>query len=197
PIGSLLAPMGLYSGATVMGDGGVVLILDLRGLAMAADIPARTRDTEQPTRAASTSAVAEADRYLVCETNSGRRIAVPLEHVERLETLRPEQISSAGDRRFAKRGSRLTRIIDPDQLLAVVDESPVSTNPLIGVILTTATGSDALSVSRIIDVERADSKLETGLGEPGLLGTLLVGGVATEVIDVPAAANWAAHATTP
>ena len=197
PIGSLLAPMGLYSGATVMGDGGVVLILDLRGLAMAADIPARTRDTEQPTRAASTSAVAEADRYLVCETNSGRRIAVPLEHVERLETLRPDQISSAGDRRFAKRGSRLTRIIDPDQLLAVVDESPVSTNPLIGVILTTATGSDALSVSRIIDVERADSKLETGLGEPGLLGTLLVGGVATEVIDVPAAANWAAHATTP
>ena len=197
PIGSLLAPMGLYSGATVMGDGGVVLILDLRGLAMAADIPARTRDTEQSTQAESPSTLAEANRYLVCETHSGRRIAVPLEHVERLETLRPEQISSAGDCLFAKRGSRLTRIIDPDQLLAVVDKSPVITNPLVGVILATATGTDALSVSRIIDVERADSEMETGLGEPGLLGTLLVGGVATEVIDVPTAANWAAHATTP
>ena len=31
--------MGIYSGATVMGDGSVVLILDLRGITMAADIP--------------------------------------------------------------------------------------------------------------------------------------------------------------
>jgi len=42
-ISSLLAPMGIYSGATVMGDGSVVLILDLRGITMSADIPAHTR----------------------------------------------------------------------------------------------------------------------------------------------------------
>ena len=52
-------------------------------------------------------------------------------------------------------------------------------------------------MSRIIDVDRAESELETGIGTPGLLGTLLVGGAATEVIDVPAAARWAAHATAP
>ena len=42
-ISSLLAPMGIYSGATVMGDGSVVLILDLRGITMAADIRTSTR----------------------------------------------------------------------------------------------------------------------------------------------------------
>ena len=198
PIGSLLAPLGLYSGATVMGDGGVVLILDLRGLAMAADIPARAQDTEQPATAGSPLTQAEADRYLVCETHGGRRIAVPLQQVERLETLRPEQISSAGDRQFAKRGSRLTRLIDPDQLLVSFERrSPPAAASLVGVILTADTGGDALSVARIIDVDRAESDLEPGGGAAGLLGTLLVGGAATEVLDVPAAARWAAHATAP
>ena len=196
PIGSLLAPMGLYSGATVMGDGGVVLILDLRGLAMTADIPARTRSTDQPTTAESASTQAEADRYLICETHACRRIAVPLEQVERLETLRPEQISSAGDRQFARRGNRLTRLIDPDQLLGSLGQLPTTAEAsLVGVVLTADTGGDALSVARIIDVDQAESSLKTGIGGTGLLGTLLLGGTATEVLDIPAAANWAAHTT--
>ena len=198
PIGGLLAPMGLYSGGTVMGDGGVVLILDLRGLAMAADIPARARDTPQLPPAGRPSAETEADRYLICETHRGRRIAVPLEQVDRLETLRPGQITPAGDRQFANRSGQLTRLIDLDQLLESPRQQTAATAAaLVGVILTADAGGDALSVSRIIDVDRAESELETGIGTPGLLGTLLVGGAATEVIDVPAAARWAAHATAP
>ncbi len=198
PIGGLLAPMGLYSGATVMGDGGVVLILDLRGLAMAADIPARARDTASLPTAGGPAAETEADRYLICETHRGRRIAVPLEQVDRLETLRPGQITPAGDRQFAKRGGQLTRLIDPDQLLeSPCQQTAAAAAALVGVILTADAGGDALSVSRIIDVDRAEGELETGIGTPGLLGTLLVGGAATEVIDVPAAARWAAHATAP
>lgn len=200
PIGSLLAPMGLYSGATVMGDGGVVLILDLRGLAMAADIPARTQTPDKVTASLDEPAdqAAEAARYLVCETHQGRRVAVPLEHVDRLETFRPEQLSSAGDRQFVKRGSRLTRLIDPDALRGSPAAQPLSaTASLVGVILAADVGGDALSVRRIINVERADSPLESGIGVAGLLGTLLVGGTATEVIDVPAAARWASHATAP
>jgi len=200
PIGGLLAPMGLYSGATVMGDGGVVLILDLRGLAMAADIPARASVTDQrpvlPEE--DDQATTETARYLVCETHRGRRIAVPLEHVERLETFRHDQLNDAGDRQFVRRGSWLTRLIDPDVLRGAPTAPPaVPDGHLVGVILTADVGGDALSVSRIIDVDRAESPLQTGIGGRGLLGTLLVGGTATEVIDVPAAARWASHATAP
>ena len=69
------------------------------------------------------------------------------------------------------------------------------TPTLVGVIFNAAAGSDALLVQRIIDVNPAESPLTTGIGGQGLLGTLLVGGETTEVIDVPAAAHWAAHAT--
>jgi len=55
PIGGLLAQIGLYAGATVLGDGGVVLILDLRGMLRAAELPpARDADPEAPADAAVT-----------------------------------------------------------------------------------------------------------------------------------------------
>lgn len=199
PISSLLAPMGLYSGATVMGDGGVVLILDLRGLAMATDIPARLNSETLDHSGDLDESDSTPDRaqYLVCETCRGRRIAIPLQHVERLETIASSEIRQAGDRQFINRNQFLTRLINPDQLL---DSEPscvdnVHTPTLVGVIFNAAAGSDALLVQRIIDVNPAESPLTTGIGGQGLLGTLLVGGETTEVIDVPAAAHWAAHAT--
>ena len=199
PISSLLAPMGLYSGATVMGDGGVVLILDLRGLAMATDIPARlTSEThEHPGDLDVSETTPERAQYLVCETCRGRRIAIPLQHVERLETIASSEIRQAGDRQFINRNQSLTRLINPDQLLDT-DASHGDIGPapsLVGVIFNADAGSDALLVRRIIDVDSAESALATGIGSHGLLGTLLVGGETTEVIDVPAAAHWAAHAT--
>ena len=199
PISSLLAPMGLYSGATVMGDGGVVLILDLRGLAMATDIPARvTSETlDHPGDLDVSETTPERAQYLVCETCQGRRIAVPLQHVERLETIASSEIRRAGDRQFINRNQSLTRLINPDQLLNT-DPSHGDIGPaptLVGVIFNADAGSDALLVRRIIDVDSAESALATGIGSHGLLGTLLVGGETTEVIDVPAAAHWAAHAT--
>ena len=48
PIGSLLAQMGIYSGGTVLGDGGVVLILDLRGMLRAKVLPPRPRRGADP-----------------------------------------------------------------------------------------------------------------------------------------------------
>ena len=199
PISSLLAPMGLYSGATVMGDGGVVLILDLRGLAMAADIPARlSQETnELPSGWHEPDSERDNAQYLVCETCRGRRVAVPLQHVERLETISTAEIRQAGDRQFINRNKALTRLINPDQLLETESsrDHDVFPSKLVGVIFNANAGSDALLVRRIIDVDSAESDLATGIGSHGLLGTLLVGGETTEVIDIPAAARWAAHAT--
>jgi two-component system chemotaxis sensor kinase CheA len=71
PIGGLLAALGMYSGATVLGDGGVVLILDLRGLHRIARLPPVAREPEE----AVVPAADIAERYLVCGTPGGRRVA--------------------------------------------------------------------------------------------------------------------------
>ena len=192
PIGSLLAPLGIYSGATVMGDGGVVLILDLRGIALATDIPARLHHTAESMAQSEEEGTAfstqNAARYLACETYSSRRIAVQLTDVVRLETFPHGDISHTGSKYYVKRDGHLLPLLDPDQMTGTTSlrESLEASQSLVAVIVTTPTGSVALAVKRILDVDAAESDQVEHSTQPGLLGTLLVGGVATDVIDVSA-----------
>jgi two-component system chemotaxis sensor kinase CheA len=132
PIGGVLAALGMYSGATVLGDGGVVLILDLRGVARAAELPAIERGAEPPGAAAVTAA---GERYLVCQTRIGRRVALPLAEVVRLEKYRARDVQFAGPR-------RVVRIVD-----VVGAESPLqSALSAAGVTGTVALGGQATEV---------------------------------------------------
>jgi two-component system chemotaxis sensor kinase CheA len=193
-ISSLLAPMGIYSGATVMGDGSVVLILDLRGITMAADIPALTRRAGdlQSTSEEPQDVVQESSRYLVCETHNGHRVAVPLNQVQRLENFLQSEIDATADSCFVKRNGELTQLIDPDRVLHTSEELEKETVglSLVGIILPNELGNKALAVRRIIDVETGHGQLEKTAMKSGLLGTLLVGGSATEVMDVVAVSQW-------
>ena len=193
-ISSLLAPMGIYSGATVMGDGSVVLILDLRGITMAADIPALTRRAGdlQSTSEEPQDVVQESSRYLVCETHNGHRVAVPLNQVQRLENFLQSEIDAAADSSFVKRNGELTQLIDPDRVLHTSKELRKETGglSLVGIILPNELGNKAIAVRRIIDVETGHGQLEKTAMKSGLLGTLLVGGSATEVMDVVAVSQW-------
>ena len=192
-ISSLLAPMGIYSGATVMGDGSVVLILDLRGITMAADIPALTRRAGdlQSTSEEPSEVVQESSRYLVCETHNGHRVAVPLNQVQRLENFLESEIDPAADSRFVKRNGELTQLIDPDQVLHTSKElGKEPTGSLVGIILSNELGNKAIAVRRIIDIETGHGPLEKTATKRGLLGTLLVGDSATEVMDIVSASQW-------
>ena len=192
-ISSLLAPMGIYSGATVMGDGSVVLILDLRRITIAADIPALTRRAGelQSTSEEPRAVVQESSRYLVCETYNGHRVAVPLNQVQRLENFLESEIDPAADSYFVKRNGELTQLIDPDRFLQTSKEvGKESIGSLVGIILPNELGNKAIAVRKIIDVETGHGPLEKTAIKNGLLGTLLVGGSATEVMDIAAASQW-------
>ena len=193
-ISSLLAPMGIYSGATVMGDGSVVLILDLRGIIVAADIPAHThRDTDPQSNDNRFTEIKQEDsRYLVCETHLGRRVAVPLNQVQRLENFPESELNPAGSIYFVKRNDELTQLIDPDQMLYTSKTSPPNDirSGLVGIVLPNEHGNKALSVRKIIDVELGQGSLEKTINQEGLLGTLLVGNTATEILDIPAAIRF-------
>ena len=180
PIGGLLAGLGLYSGATVLGDGGVVLILDLRGLLRIAKLPPAVHEAE-PARA---PAAEIADRYLVCGTFGGRRIAVPLADVVRLEKYRLDEVQAVGDRRVIRRGDIFTTLEDADCLLGAATAPAAATMSV--VVLNERCGGFGLAVGSIIDVLAAESRVLPA-SSPGVAGILALGGIATEVIDLAAA----------
>jgi two-component system chemotaxis sensor kinase CheA len=190
PIGGVLAALGMYAGATVLGDGGVVLILDLRGLARAADLPPLERASETGGEAA--AAVAR-ERYLVCHTRSGRRVALPLGDVVRLEKYRARDVQLAGPRRVVRRGDGFTPLADADGLLAggrPAPDGPAEPEAGVNVVVVRVSGAElGISVDRIIDVVGAESALQGRLAAVGVAGTVALGGQATEVLDLAAAAS--------
>ena len=179
PIGGLLAGLGLYSGATVLGDGGVVLILDLRGLQRIAKLPEVDREPD----AAVVPTAEIADRYLICGTGFGRRVAVPLGEVVRLEQFARDKVQFVGDRAVVRRGEGFTPLADVDAVLGQasgIHEASVNV-----VVIDGGAGDVGLAVRAILDVLAAESPMQPASGV-GVAGILSLGGVATEVIDLRA-----------
>jgi two-component system chemotaxis sensor kinase CheA len=186
PIGGLLAQLGLYSGATVLGDGGVVLILDLRGILKAASLPPIDRDAAAPSAQAPEEA-GRSDRYLVCTTRAGRRIAVPLAQVVRLEQYAAADLESLGSRLVVRRGDAFTPVVDADALLGGGPRSPGERVQL--VVLDDRRSRLGLAVGGILDVVTAESDLQPDLAAAGIAGSLALGGLATEVLDLATATS--------
>ncbi|MFP5372136.1 MAG: chemotaxis protein CheA, partial [Actinomycetes bacterium] len=87
-VGGQLKAIGLYSGATVLGDGTVALILDVQALARRALRTETTERAQDAAREAARSAVTtetDRQRMLLAAIGGGRRVAIPLDTVTRLE----------------------------------------------------------------------------------------------------------------
>jgi len=183
PIGALLAQLGIYSGATVLGDGGVVLILDLRGILRVAQLPPLHRPAAADGRPSSAD---DGETYLVCRTGSGRRIALPLDSVARLERFGTDELQPVGHRQVVRRGQSFTPVVDADSLLGCPPH-PADDGTIHLVVLDERRGGVGIAVRQILDVAPAESPLQPGLAGSGVIGTLAVGGLATELLDLTAA----------
>jgi two-component system, chemotaxis family, sensor kinase CheA len=99
PLLAALRSNGLFAGATIMGDGGVVLVLDVAGVARSAgvdgDAAATSRDVSPALAATGFDGVASKNRWLMASCG-GRRIALPLERILRLEQIDVASVERAG-----------------------------------------------------------------------------------------------------
>ncbi|MFM8703959.1 MAG: chemotaxis protein CheA, partial [Planctomycetia bacterium] len=161
PIGSLLAQAGIYAGASVLGDGRVVLILDLRGLVRAAELPPAKQPAEVSVTGGATGKTGGDDRYLVCRTAAGRRIAMPLAVVRRLEHVAANDLQEVGAKQVVRRGDAFTPVVDADGLLGSATAFQSDTVHL--VVLGEDAGGVGLAVRQILDVEAAESPLQPAL----------------------------------
>ncbi|MFO0682501.1 MAG: chemotaxis protein CheA [Sandaracinus sp.] len=97
PLGKELKGLGVYAGATIMGDGHIALILDVMGLAERAGLLEESR-AKGPIEAATVGRDEQAStqRLLVFRAPGGARSAIPLDAVARLEELKASTIERSG-----------------------------------------------------------------------------------------------------
>jgi two-component system chemotaxis sensor kinase CheA len=97
PLGKELKGLGVYAGATIMGDGHIALILDVLGIAERAGLVDESRSKNpMESNDAEAQRSSTTQRLLVFRAPSGDRSAIPLGAVARLEELRSDSVERSG-----------------------------------------------------------------------------------------------------
>ena len=181
PMHPELKSLTCYSGATILGDGRVALILDIAGIARHAGVFAAL----EPPQAAHANGQAEQDRQPVLLFQYGEReqFAVALAMIRRIELIRKERIETIGDKEYVTLDGVPTRVLRLDHYLNV---SPgVDRDPLFLLLPRNLPRPLGLLASNLIDTEQLVIELNTDSHtEDGLLGTAIVRGRMTLFLDI-------------
>jgi two-component system, chemotaxis family, sensor kinase CheA len=188
PLGKLLGTMPLYAGATILGDGQVVLILDVPGLAQHARVIQETRRrAPAETNGSQRQLIDKRRLLLLCDVDNGRRVALPLEKLLWLEEIPTVAIERTGAEEVVQcRGEILPLIHWSATSVANVAVPATTAASLQVVVYTDGDRGAGLVVERIIDIVETDI-LPHGESAPAAHAeTAVICGRVTDLIDVTA-----------
>lgn len=121
PLSSVLREIGLFSGATVLGNGTLALILDIAATAVRAGVKPMEEEVEECDAAEATAADASDVSFMVFEDRAKERTALPLDVVERIESVPLTQIEYAGGRAMLQYRGDLLPLRDDGNVLAEME----------------------------------------------------------------------------
>ncbi len=186
PLPAFLKNLQGYGGATLLGDGGIALILDANGLAAHAGLRGRLDESGPLVPQAHESQEAFRSLLLV-EIIPGREHAFPLDRVERLEEIKPgaiEQTSAGPLVRY--RGGVLPLVDLPGRVSGIsgwLEGEAVARGSIPVVVHRCPAGLRGMMVRRIIDTVDEPWKLVGDASGPGMEGVALVRGRVVELLD--------------
>jgi len=185
PLTSRLKSLGTYSGATILGDGRVALILDVQALARRAlTAEALERGTGGSTNEEQRAA-REHLRMLVAGIGGGRRVAIPLSSVTRLENIAASSVEVVGSREVVQYRGAILPLLRLDRHLGTMSER--TGDDLVVVVYSAGSRSVAIVVDEIIDIVDEETEVHSDIDDHGLVGSTLIRDRIVEVLDVRAA----------
>jgi two-component system chemotaxis sensor kinase CheA len=181
PLSAVLKGIGLYSGATVLGNADLALILDPGSIALKAGVTLSAE--EEAARAAEGEEDGEATarmEFLLVEV-AGRRAAVPLGEVLRIEQLPLSRIEYIGSRPVLNFEGQLLPMEDSGGVLAATEGKPQA--QIIVVVCREGNRHVGIVVSHVLDVSAGGDLFEAGTSQRTDGVTLLKDRV-TSVVDL-------------
>jgi two-component system chemotaxis sensor kinase CheA len=180
PMSSKLRHISMFSGNTILGDGSVIMIIDPNGVAqafgtnVASQLAAAEASEIKPAPSAGSST-----SLLVFRAGSMQPKAVPLSLVTRLEEIDAQKIELSNGRHMVQYRGHLMPLISMSENVRVKVEGA---QPLL--VFSDGSRSMALVVDEIVDIVDDTLNIQVASENPGVLGSAIVRGHATEIIDV-------------
>ena len=180
PLSAVLKTIGLFSGATVLGNAELALILDPGSIALKAGVSMREEDAVYANEGESDAGAATALEYLLVEVE-GRQAAVPLADVLRIEQLPLKRIEYIGYRPVLNFEGQLLPVEDSGGVLAAAEGNPQA--QIIVVVCREGNRHVGIAVSHVLDVAAGGDLFEAGTTQRTGGVTLLKNRV-TNVVDL-------------
>ncbi len=179
PLSAVLKNIGLYSGATVLGNADLALILDPSAIAMRAGVTMSSEEQKGRGDEAGVGAATSME-YLLVEV-ADRQAAVPLADVLRIEQLKVSRIEYIGYRPVLNFEGQLLPVEDSGGVLAAVADNPEA--QIIVVVCREGNRQVGIAVSHVLDVAAGGDLFEAGSSARAGGVTLLKSRV-TGVVDL-------------
>ncbi|MBN9051432.1 MAG: hybrid sensor histidine kinase/response regulator [Rhizobiales bacterium] len=180
PMSSRLRHITAFCGNTILGDGAVIMIVDPNGIGrmMGATVTADMGmiDAVEDEQVGRTDNITS---LLVFRAGSAHPKAVPLSLVTRLEEVDVDTIEVSNGRHMVQYRGHLMPLVT---LTANAAIKPEGTQPLL--VFSDGTRSMALVVDEIVDIVEERLDIEVASETAGVIGSAVVKGQATEIIDV-------------
>jgi two-component system chemotaxis sensor kinase CheA len=158
PLSAVLKNIGLYSGATVLGNADLALILDPGSIATQAAVTMYNEEESAHAEEESQSDAAKLE-YLLVEV-AGRQAAVPLADVLRIEQLPLSRIEYIGGRPVLNLEGQLLPVEDSGGILTEAQGNPEA--QMVVVVCRDGNRHVGIAVSHVLDVATGGSLLEAG-----------------------------------
>jgi chemotaxis protein histidine kinase CheA len=191
PLGKQLKGIPAYSGATIMGDGRVALILDVLGLAQRAKVIAEVRDSKREERRGELrqEGTDESQALLLAENGNQRHVAIPLSLVARLEEFPATVVEHAGAQEVMQYRGQIIPLLRLSQILPAGGgaENMLAEGSSIQVVVYSEGGRTVgLIVDRIVDIIEEHAAVEAVAAREGVFGSFVAQRHVTDLLDVPA-----------
>jgi two-component system chemotaxis sensor kinase CheA len=182
PLGKQLKGLSCFAGATIMGDGQVALILDVLGVAQKASVVTEVHEQTSAVSDAADSATESARlSWLLFRSGQGRRMAVPLSAVSRLEEFPLKLVEQSGHDEVVQYRGEIMRLIRVSGLL---QESATTADPLQVVVFNGNGRSLGLVVDRIEDISDEAIEVRDDAHRGFLRGSAVIQKRVTDIVDL-------------
>ena len=201
PLGRHFTHIRAFAGATILGDGRLALILDPAGIAQRGRVLAESAPRAPEPVETEVKAPADVDRHrlLLMNTRTGARLAVPLEKVQRLEEIPESEVEAVGGREVVQYRGGILRLLRVEDLLDEQRKASREKAPgeeaaaeafgdgLQVVVHSESDREVGLVVHEVLDIVEERLELQETRPRRGVLGSAVLAGRVTEVLDLEAA----------
>ncbi len=172
PMHSAVKSLRIYSGATVMGDGKVALILDAEGIARHSGIMADSHSVAEEGRE-EVNPDNDIQTLLLFRYGEKEQFALTLPMIRRIERIKTAAVEEVGEKEFITVNGISTRVVRPDQVLKV---SPgIERDEMFLILPKYIRRPVGLLVSALVDIEEIAVELNIdSYMEDGLMGTAVI-----------------------